>query len=154
MAKDTSNFYMDDYELTAHLMREQDEFKEGKRKMASNELASKFLIVLEHILTKRNYFGYSFKDEFRSKSHELFTKHWHKFDPTRARLNYYQENQVLYYKTDVKELRGGFGWFSLFIKTACSDEIKRFKKNQEKTQRVMDEKNASLAGMEPSMYRE
>ncbi len=149
-------FYIDDFALTKQLMREQQEFLNGDRKSSSNELASQFITVLEHVLTKHNFSGYSknYKDEFRSKAYMLFVKHWHKFDPKKARLNYYQKDGELFYKEDVTELRGGFGWFSLFSSTASIDEIKRFKRIREKNQVIIDSKNADLENMDAAFYQE
>ena len=154
-AKKEDKFYIDDYRLTVDLLREQKEFKEGLRKSASNELAKDFITILEHVLTKHNFSGYSknYKDEFRSKAYELFVKHWHKFDPLRARLNYYQKDKELFLKEDVAEWRGGFGWFSLFSSTASIDEIKKFKKQRLKMQEIIDEKNADLAQIEDFLYK-
>lgn len=155
-ADEKKKFYIDDYQLTKDLLREQKEFKEGLRKSSSNELAKQFITVLEHVLTKHNFSGYSknYKDEFRSKAYMLFVKHWHKFDPAKARLNYYQKDGELFFKEDVAELRGGFGWFSLFSQTASIDEIKRFKRIREKLKEIVDSKNADLETMEPSLYKE
>ena len=149
-------FYIDDYALTKQLMKEQKDFKEGLIKTSSNDLAKQFIIVLEHVLTKHNFSGYSknYKDEFRSKAYMLYVKHWHKFDPAKARLNYYQKDGELFFKEDVSELRGGFGWFSLFSSTASIDEIKRFKRIREKLKIIVDGKNADLENMEPSLYQE
>ena len=151
--KDT--FYIDDYRLTKDLFREQKEFKEGKRKQASNELAKDFIMILEHVLTKHNFSGYTknYKDEFRSKAYELFVKHWHKFDHLKARLNYYQKDGELYLKEDIDEMRGGFGWFSLFSKTGAVDEIKKFKKYREKMQEIVDEKNTELLQIDDFLYK-
>jgi len=149
------NFYMDDLELTKMLLEEQKEFLEGKRKSASNDLAKKFITVLEHYLTKHNVSGYSknYKDEFRSKAYILFVKHWFKFDPKKARLNYYQKDGELYYKEE-EELKGGFGWFSLFSSTASIDEIKRLKKIRENLKALVDEKNAALENLDPLLFTE
>ena len=151
----TTNYYIDDYKLTVDLRREQKEFRAGERKSASNELAKDFIMILEHVLTKHNFSGYSknYKDEFRSKAYELFVKHWHKFDPLRARLNYYQKDKELFLKEDEAEWRGGFGWFSLFSSTASIDEIKKFKKQRIKMQVIIDEKNADLAQIEDFLYK-
>ena len=150
-----ANFYMDDYRLTKDLLREQKEFREGKRKSSSNELAKDFIIVLEHVLTKHNFSGYTknYKDEFKSKAYELFVKHWHKFDPLRARKNYYQKDGIQYFKENEDEWRGGFGWFSLFSRTAAIDEIKRFKKIRERMSTILDEKNADLTQIEDFLYK-
>lgn len=159
MSKQTKNgeenFYCDDYALTALILKEQDEFRAGERKSASNELAEEFLKIREHVLTKRNFSGYSknYKDEFRSKANELFVKHWHKFDPLRSRKNYTQRDGELYLKDDVNEYRGAFGWFSLFCTTAAIDEIKRFKNIREKTQKIIDESNADLKLMDSYLYQ-
>ncbi len=149
------NFYIDDYRLTKDLLREQKEFREGLRKSSSNELAKDFITVLEHVLTKHNFSGYTknYKDEFRSKAYELFVKHWHKFDPYRARLNFYQKNGELFFKEDESEWRGGFGWFSLFSKTASIDEIKKFKKQKEKIKEILDEKNTELLQIDDFLYK-
>jgi hypothetical protein len=151
-----SKFYIDDYKLTKLLLKEQKEFQEGLRKTSSNELAKYFITILEHILTKHNFSGYSknYKDEFRSKSYMLFVKHWHKFDPTRARLNYFQKNGELFYKEDVEELRGAFGWFSLFAQTASVDEIRRLNKIRDKLKEIVEEKNTELEGLDQSMYQD
>ena len=153
--KPQTNHYIDDVRLTKDLRREQKEFKEGLRTKSSNELAKDFIMVLEHVLTKHNFSGYTknYKDEFRSKAYELFVKHWHKFDPLRARLNYYQKDNVLYLKEDEAEWRGGFGWFSLFSKTAAVDEIKKFKKRREVIKTILDEKNAELTQIDDFLYK-
>ena len=149
------NFYMDDVRLTKDLIREQAEFKAGLRKTSSNELAKDFIIVLEHVLTKHNFSGYTknYKDEFKSKAYELYVKHWHKFDPLRARKNYYQKDGELYLKEDESEWRGGFGWFSLFSRTAAVDEIKRFKKIRENMKEIIDQKNNDLSQIEDFLYK-
>jgi hypothetical protein len=97
-------------------------------------------------LTKSNVVGYTnhYKDEFRSKAYELFVKHWHKFDPSRARLNFYQKGKQLYLKEDKSQWRGGFGWFSLFCRTAVIDELNRFKKRKQFIDKILDEKNSAL----------
>ena len=153
--EEKKKFYIDDYALTKDLMREQAEFREGLRKSSSNELAKEFMTVLEHVLTKHNFSGYSknYKDEFRSKAYELFVKHWHKFDPTRARLNYFQKDGELFLKEDKAEWRGGFGWFSLFSSTASIDEIKRFKRHREKLKEIVDAKNAELESLDAYLYQ-
>ncbi len=153
--KGEENFYCDDYDLTALILKEQAEFRAGERKSGSNELGAEFLKIREHVLTLRNFSGYSrnYKDEFRSKANELFAKHWHKFDPARARLNFTQRNGELFYKEDVTELRGAFGWFSLFCKTAAIDEIKRFKNIREKQQKIIDEKNGDLKQMDSFLFQ-
>lgn len=150
---ENANHYIDDVYLTKLLMKEQAEFRNGERRTASEELAVFFLTILDHILTKRNFSGYSrnWKDEFRSKSHELFAKHWHKFDPERARLNYYQKDKELYLKPQ-EEWRGGFGWFSLFCRTGALDEIKKLQNQSKKIQEIIDNKNADLVGMEASQF--
>lgn len=126
----------------------------SKRQTPSAYMTKEFLNVLEHTLTKRNFSGYSpgYKDEFRSKASILFVKHWHKFDPSRARLNYFQKNGELFYK-EVSELRGAFGWYSLFSKTGIVDEIKRLKKIRVKNAEIVDQKNAELAGYDSCMYQ-
>jgi len=153
-AQKEANFYCDDYALTAMILKEQKDFREGKVRSASNELAKEFMTIREHVLKKRNFSGYSqnYKDEFRSKASELFVKHWHKFDATRARKNYTQKDGELYYKEDVSELRGAFGWFSLFCKTAAIDEIKRFKKGRENVKKIIDEKNSELKNMDSFLW--
>lgn len=152
--EEKKKFYIDDFALTKQLLKEQKDFKDGLVKTSSNDLAQQFIIVLEHVLTKHNFSGYSknYKDEFRSKAYMLYVKHWHKFDPTKARLNYYQKDGELFYKEDVSELRGGFGWFSLFSSTASIDEIKRFKRIRENLKEIVDEKNAALENIESFMY--
>jgi len=145
-----SKFYIDDYALTKLLLKEQKDYKEGLVKTSSNELAKQFITILEHVLTKHNFSNYSknYKDEFRSKAYMLFVKHWHKFDPLKARLNYYQKDGELFYKEDINEIRGGFGWFSLFSSTAAIDEIKKFKRIREKTQAILNTKNAELENID------
>jgi hypothetical protein len=154
--EEQNKFYVDDYELTKLLLKEQKEFHEGLRKTSSNELAKQFITILEHVLTKHNFSGYSknYKDEFRSKAYMLFVKHWHKFKPEKARLNYYQKDGELFFKEDVNELRGAFGWFSLFSSTASIDEIKRFKRIRENNQKIIDGKNSDLENMDPNLYTE
>jgi len=126
----------------------------SKRISPSAKISEGFLDVLEHTLTKRNFSGYSpgYKDEFRSKASILFVKHWHKFDPSRARLNYYQKQGELFYK-EPHELRGAFGWFSLFSKTGIVDEIKRLKKIRDKNKEIIELKNLELAQMDSYMYQ-
>ncbi len=150
---ENANHYLDDLVLTAKLMKEQKEFKDGDRRSASESLSLDFLLILDHMLTKRNFSGYSrnWKDEFRSKSHELYVKHWHKFDPIRARLNYIQRDGELFLK-DVEEFKGAFGWFSLFCRTGALDEIKRLKHQSAKLKEIVDGKNADLVGMESNHY--
>lgn len=147
------NHYIDDYELTKLLMKEQAEFRNNERRQASEELSLKFLLILDHVLTLRNFSGYSrnWKDEFRSKSHELYVKHWHKFDPVRARLNFYQKDGELYLK-EVEEFRGAFGWFSLFCKTGALDEIKKLKRRSAQIKEIIEGKNAELDGMETYQF--
>jgi len=154
--EEKQKFYIDDYALTKLLLKEQEEYKNGLRTKSSEELAKNFITVLEHVLTARNFSGYSknYKDEFRSKAYLLFVKHWHKFDPAKARLNYYQKDGELFYKENVDELRGGFGWFSLFARTAALDEIKRFKRIREKNQEIIDGKNADLENIDSFLYQE
>lgn len=149
-----ANFYCDDYALTALLLKEQAEYIAGTRTQASNEIGTYFLQIREHVLKKRNFSGYSanWKDEFRSKSNELFAKHWHKFDPSRARKNYTQVDGELFYKEDPAEWRGGFGWFSLFCKTAAVDEIKRLKRISQNVQKVIDGKNHDLNSIDTFLY--
>lgn len=153
--KEGDNFYCDDYALTALLLKEQEEFRNGERTSASDEIGTYFLTIREHVLTKRNFSGYSqnYKDEFRSKANELFAKHWHKFDPIRARKNYTQKDGELFLKEDKTEWRGGFGWFSLFCRTAAIDEIKRLNKIRQKNQAIIEEKNHDLAQMESYLYQ-
>ena len=153
---ETDKFYTDDYKLTKQLLKEQKEFREGKRKTASNELAKEFITILEHILTKHNFSRYTkaYKDEFRSKAYMLFVKHWHKFDPRKARLNYYQVDGELFYKENENELRGAFGWFSLFSKTAAIDEIKRLNNQREKMMKIVDKKNADLENTDPALIND
>ena len=153
--EEKKKFYIDDYALTKQLMKEQQDFKDGLIKTSSNELASQFIVVLEHVLTKHNFSGYSknYKDEFRSKAYMLFVKHWHKFDPTRARLNYFQKDGELFLKEDKNEWRGGFGWFSLFSQTAAVDEIKRFKRHREKLKEIVDDKNSELETLDAYLYK-
>ena len=148
-------FYIDDFALTKQLMTEQAQYLNGDIKSSSNELASQFITVLEHVLTKHNFSGYSknYKDEFRSKAFELYVKHWHKFDPERARLNYFQKDGELFLKEDKAEWRGGFGWFSLFSQTAAVDEIKRFKRHREKLKEIVDDKNADLKSLDQYLYQ-
>jgi len=150
---ENANHYINDYDLTKLLMKEQSEFKSGERRTPSEELSKAFLLILDHVLTKRNFSGYSrnWKDEFRSKAHILYVKHWHKFDPLRARLNYTQKDGELFLK-DETEFRGAFGWFSLFSRTGALDELKRLKSQGEKLKEIIDSKNSSLVGMETSMY--
>ena len=150
---ENANHYVDDYELSALLMKEQAEFKAGDRRTPSEELSRTFLLILDHVLTKRNFSGYSrnWKDEFRSKAHILYVKHWHKFDPIRARLNYIQKDGELFLK-EKEEFRGGFGWFTLFCRTGALDEIKRLKIQSTKLKEILDAKNSDLMGMETSHY--
>jgi len=153
-AEQKKKFYIDDLELTQQLMKEQKEYLAGDRKTSSNDLASKFIIVLEHVLTKYNFSGYSknYKDEFRSKAYILFVKHWFKFKPEKTRLNYYQKDGELYFKEDPKEYRGAFGLFSLFSSTGAIDEIKRFKRQREKIKEILDAKNAELESLDQYLY--
>jgi hypothetical protein len=147
-------FYIDDLALTQQLMKEKEEYLAGERKTSSEDLARQFIIVLEHVLTKHNFSGYSknYKDEFRSKAYMLFVKHWFKFKPEKTRLNYYQKDGELYFKEDPTEYRGAFGLFSLFSSTASIDEIKRFKRQREKLKEIVDNKNADLESLDQYLY--
>jgi len=153
--EEKKKFYIDDYALTKQLFEEQDQFRKGEITRSSEDLASKFITILEHVLTKHNFSGYSrnYKDEFRSLAYEKFVKHWHKFDPTRARLNYYQLDGELFYKENKEELRGGFGWFSLFSSSSAIDVIKKMNAQRDKIKKIVDDKNAELEYLDAYVYQ-
>lgn len=147
--------YIDDLVLTKLLLTEMQEFKDGERKSASNELAGHFLHILDRIMKRANFKGYSdeYKDEFRSKAQILFVKHWYKFKPESIQKNWYTKNKVKHFKEEA-EWKGAFTWFSLMSWTGCTDEIKRLNKISEKRKKLIEEENQNLRNYESYNYNQ
>jgi len=131
------NFYIDDKKLTATLLKEIEEYKQGKRKGASEELGEAFLKIFNKIMTKQSYRNYSddWKNDFLSKASYLFARHWHKFNPYKQQKNYFQRNNKKYLK-DEKDFEGALNWFSLFCFTAIHDIIRERKKEKEEKENM------------------
>jgi hypothetical protein len=137
--------YIDDKELTKKLLLEIENYKSGKQKTASNDLAVCSLRILERILSRRNFKNYTddYKDEFRSKAHFLFAKYWHRYEPEKVRKNFYVKDGIKYLK-DKSEWQGAFSWFTLLSWTACTDEIKRLNKLKEKRKELFETESSDL----------
>ena len=137
--------YIDDLELTKQLIKEKEEFQQGKIKKPSENLAKKFLLVLNKVLTSSKYSGYTldWKNDFKSKAHELFVKHWYKFNPERIQKNFYQKDNKKILKKE-EDYKGAHGWFTLLITTAIHDEIKRHKKYNNFVNELAEEKTKEI----------
>jgi len=138
MKRDTSRDYIDDLKLTKQLLKEIEEYKQGKRKGASEELGKVFLTTFNKIMTKSSYRNYSddWKNDFLSKASYLFARHWYKFDPLKQQKNYYQKNGKKYLKPK-EEWRGAHNWLTLFCTTAIHDIIRERKKEKEEQENLV-----------------
>ena len=132
--------YINDKELTKLLLKEKEEYFNKERKSCSNQLAEKFLLILEKILTRPNFNRYSqdYKDEFKSSAELLFIKHWFKFNPEKIKKNYFIKNGKKILK-EKKDWGGAFAFFSILAWTGCTDEIKKFKKIKNEKQQMIDD---------------
>jgi hypothetical protein len=143
--RNKSRDYVNDKELTDLLLKEIEERKQGLRKGPSNELAEKFLLILDKILTSYKYKNYTdlWKDEFKSFAIYLFAAHWYKFKPERAQKNYYTRNGEKILK-DEKDFEGAVGYFTLLVTTAIHDTIRKLKAEREKIHFLEDELKEEL----------
>ena len=142
--RNTDRDYINDKELTDELLKEIEEFKEGKRKGASEYLGEAFLKTFNKIMTKHSYRNYSedWRQDFLSKASYLFARHWYKFNPTKQQKNYFQKDGKKYLKEE-KDWLGAHNWFTLFCVTAIHDiirEKKKEKENLENLKSLSDEK--------------
>jgi hypothetical protein len=116
--------YIDDVELTALLMKEIHSRSlfmvnnpDKKPPGASNALGEWYIRVVDRLLTRGNFRGYSenYKMEFRSSAYLFFARYWYKFDSTRVQSNQ-RENST--------EIKGGFSYFTTLAWTSILGTLK------------------------------
>lgn len=140
--------YIDDLELTRLLIEEinnrKNLIKSGSEKLPgpSNQLGAWYIKVVDRLLTKHNFRGYSdnYKDEFKSSAYLFFARYWWKFDPSRVKGNIdkellelaeiQEETEEIENSVPLKEeLKGGFTFFTTLAWTGILAALKVLKLN-------------------------
>ena len=139
------NDYIDDYELTKMLMKEVEEYKQGKRKSPSEELSKKFLTIFYHFISSWKYYGYTDdrKQDFLSQASYLFLKNWHKFNPEKVQKNWKQKNNEKYLVKE-DEYRGAFSFFTMICANGVHFIINKFKKEKENHEKLIERENENM----------
>lgn len=140
--------YIDDLELTRILIHEinirtQKVANNEKPDGPSNQLGAWFIKVVDRMLTRGNFRGYSdnYKDEFKSNAYLFFARYWWKFDAKRVAGNYIkgpsEGERVLKESTTYK---GGFSYFTTLAWTASLGALKALKETDSSRQKMAEDK--------------
>jgi len=100
------NNYIDDVEITRVLLRDKetpnglDEDGKPKPPKASEELGEMYLMMIEKILSRGNFRGYTeeYKNEMRGMAHIFFARYWWKFSPEKVQFNVLFNDSVKSFK--------------------------------------------------------
>ena len=140
--------YIDDLELTRILIQEialrtQKVSNNEKPNGPSNQLGAWFIKVVDRMLTRGNFRGYSdnYKDEFKSNAYLFFARYWWKFDAKRVAGNYIkgitEGERVL---KEESTLKGGFSYFTTLAWTASLGALKVLKEADSSRQKMAEDK--------------
>lgn len=138
--------YIDDLDLTRILIQEiqnrQSLIEQGLKPVGpSNALGVWFVKVVDRMLTRGNFRGYSdnYKDEFKSNAYLFFARYWWKFDATRVIGNYSVKDGVKTLK-EPETFKGGFSYFTTLAWTATMGALKTLKENDISRQKIAEDK--------------
>lgn len=110
------------------------------RLLASEKLASYFMLIEERILSKGNWRGYTneYKNELRSMGSLFFARYWWKYNPLRVNKNKLEENHN--YNEDDDVLYGAFTYFTNLISSAFLGGISDINKSK----KLLKEKDSKI----------
>lgn len=139
--------YIDDLELTRILIHEinirnQKVANNEKPDGPSNQLGAWFIKVVDRMLTRGNFRGYSdnYKDEFKSNAYLFFARYWWKFDAKRVAGNYIKNTSGEKVLKESITYKGGFSYFTTLAWTASLGALKSLKESDASRQKMAEDK--------------
>lgn len=139
--------YIDDLELTRILIHEinirnQKISNNEKPDGPSNQLGAWFIKVVDRMLTRGNFRGYSdnYKDEFKSNAYLFFARYWWKFDAKRVAGNYIKNTSGEKVLKESIAYKGGFSYFTTLAWTASLGALKSLKESDASRQKMAEDK--------------
>lgn len=101
------------------------------------ELGEFFILIVDRMLTKSNWSGYSdnYMDEFKSSAYWFFSRYWMKFNILKVKG---QENKPEHLKT------GGFSYFSTLTYSGILAALKILKKEDNAKKEISHDMNSNV----------
>jgi len=129
--------YFDDVKVTELLIKEIEEYKQGKRKSPSNELTQYYLDVVNNILKSSKYTFYTedWKEEFLSYASYKFVRYWHTFKVNKSKSNFKNG------KLKTKNLKGAYNFFTSLAISAIHYVIRNFNTERKNKEELANEYN-------------
>jgi len=97
LSKKENNYYVDNKKFYDEMVKWKAELEVNPDAPMSNTIGRKILLICQRMMTRPNFIGYSYRDEFVSDAIEICVKYAKNFDPNKTKNPFGFFSQIAYY---------------------------------------------------------